>query len=36
MRTVMIPEYPPIPEDIIPLVWRECKDLSELEALVRE
>ncbi len=36
MRTVMIPEYPPIPEDVRPLVWHESADLSELEALVRE
>lgn len=36
MRTVMIPEYPPIADDIRAILWRECKDLSELYDLVKE
>lgn len=34
MRTVMIPEYPPIPDDLVPQLWHECKSLTELSALI--
>ena len=36
MRTVMIPEYPPISEEIRAILWKECADLSELFVLVKE
>lgn len=35
MRTVMIPEYPPIPEDVATLLWHECQSLAELPDLIR-
>ena len=34
MRTVMIPEYPPIPQDVAGHLWQECGDLSELYGLI--
>lgn len=34
MRTVMIPEYPPIPDDLMPQLWHECKSLAELPAWI--
>lgn len=34
MRTVMIPEYPPVPQDIATKLWHECRDLTELPALI--
>ena len=35
MKTVMIPEYPPIPEDVAALLWHECQSLAELPDLIR-
>ena len=34
MKTIMIPEYPPIPEDIRAKLWHECKTLAEIPALI--
>lgn len=34
IKTIMIPEYPPIPEDVKVNLWHECRDLSEIAALV--
>ena len=34
IRVAMIPEYPPVPEDIRERLWHECADLSELAELV--
>ena len=35
MRTVMIPEYPPIPQDVAQNLWHECQSLAELADLIR-
>ena len=35
MKTVMIPQYPPIPDDVKAILWRECNDLSEIAELIR-
>lgn len=34
MKTIMIPEYPPIPEDIRAKLWHECKTLAEIPDLI--
>ena len=35
MKTIMIPEYPPIPEDVRISLWHECRDLSEIADLIQ-
>lgn len=35
MKTIMIPEYPPIPEDVKSQLWHECRDLSEIADLIQ-
>lgn len=34
MKTVMIPEYPPIAEDVRAGLWHECKTLAEIPDLI--
>ena len=36
MKTIMIPQYTPIPDDLRTILWHECRDLSEIAGLVGE
>ena len=34
MKTIMVPQYPPVPKDIAKDLWHECKTLAEIPDLI--